>query len=174
MIMKRHLHYLSFALGLLVLSITAVAEVGLNTFEPGTPILAEDVNANFRALAEALEARQVRIDGGCEVGMAIRAINPDGTVACEVISGEVGEVGSLQRPRPSVVESLNEKRGHLTLQAGDNIAIDNAQEQTIVISTSPQLEERLATLEQRTEALEAENVAQQAQIETLMEQNVAR
>jgi hypothetical protein len=47
------------------------AEEGLKTFSPGTPIRAEDVNANFGALAaklEALEARLQHLTAGLDEG----------------------------------------------------------------------------------------------------------
>jgi hypothetical protein len=54
-----------------------------NTFVPGTPATAADVNANFSATSTAVNSKQNRVTGTCSVGQAIRAINPDGTVVCE-------------------------------------------------------------------------------------------
>jgi hypothetical protein len=70
---------LALAAGLYV-----AAGVSLIPFSPGTAIKSADVNANFSALADALDAKQERVTGACIAGSAIRAVAADGTVTCEV------------------------------------------------------------------------------------------
>ncbi len=55
-----------------------------NTFVPGTPATAADVNSNFSATSTAVNSKQNRVTGTCPSGQAIRTVNADGTVVCEV------------------------------------------------------------------------------------------
>ncbi len=63
---------------------------------PGTPIVAADVNANFSALADALAERQLRVDGECPSGSAIRVIDADGGVTCQAVTGEGETLGGVE------------------------------------------------------------------------------
>src|SRR5258708_4994365 len=54
------------------------------TFVPGTPATAADVNTNFSATSTAVNSKQNRVTGTCPSGQAIRTVNADGTVVCEV------------------------------------------------------------------------------------------
>jgi len=54
-----------------------------NTFVPGQPAVANDVNQNFSATAGAVNSKQDRVSGACPVGQAIRSVAANGTVTCE-------------------------------------------------------------------------------------------
>ena len=104
---------------LAVLSIYVAAVTLPHSFEPGTPISSAEVNANFEALRDG---KQDRVAEACTPGSAIRAIHDDGTVECEAAAEGAG------------VASLNEQTGALTLEAGSNVVLDDAQQGRIVIS----------------------------------------
>lgn len=77
-----------------------------NTFTAGTPALAEQVNANFAALQNAVNAsnsrlttaegtivsKQNRVSGACASGYAIQAINADGSVLCQPDTNSGGDI----------------------------------------------------------------------------------
>jgi hypothetical protein len=76
----------SFALSVLALTWQAVYAADLtipNTFVPGTPANASDMNTNFSATSTAVNSKQNKVTGTCPAGQAIRSVNPDGTVVCE-------------------------------------------------------------------------------------------
>ncbi len=54
-----------------------------NTFVPGTPAVAGDMNTNFSATATAVNSKQNRVNGTCPAGQAIQSVLADGTVTCE-------------------------------------------------------------------------------------------
>lgn len=54
-----------------------------NTFVPGTPATAADVNQNFSATATSVNSKQDRVSGTCPAGQAIRSVAANGTVTCE-------------------------------------------------------------------------------------------
>ena len=54
-----------------------------NTFVPGQPAVANEVNQNFSATAGAVNSKQDRVSGACPVGQAIRSVAANGTVTCE-------------------------------------------------------------------------------------------
>lgn len=54
------------------------------TFVSGTPATAADVNSNFSATSTAVNSKQNRVTGTCPSGQAVRMVNADGTVVCEV------------------------------------------------------------------------------------------
>jgi hypothetical protein len=89
--MKRILAYAVVTLTLVAAGVLVSAQLDLTTFTPNTPILAEEVNGNFEALADSLSTKQTRVTDGCVVGSAIRTINADGTVECEPSGGAGGE-----------------------------------------------------------------------------------
>jgi hypothetical protein len=79
-----------------LLSATGAASqvTDLTTFTSGTPARASEVNANFDALKTAVNdtdarvtavenSKQNRITGSCPAGMAVAAIDADGSVTCE-------------------------------------------------------------------------------------------
>jgi hypothetical protein len=107
----------TMSLSLLLLFVTAHAgEVGtLTTFTPGTPAKASEVNGNFSAVKDAVNAnhqemvstqsqvtaldsrldtaeatlasKQTQIGAGCAVGSAIRSIDANGVATCSTING---------------------------------------------------------------------------------------
>lgn len=76
--MTRLLGFLSVGCALVLGSVWVAAQTDLATFEPGTPILSSEVNANFAALDEAIAALEER--GGVE---ALNAL----TGAVELVAG---------------------------------------------------------------------------------------
>ncbi len=83
-------------IGVVIGAIGVGADAALTTFEPGTPIVAADVNANFSALADALAEHQLRVDGECPSGSAIRVIGADGGVTCQAVTGEGETLGGVE------------------------------------------------------------------------------
>jgi len=74
-----------------------------NTFVPGTPAVAGDMNTNFSATATAVNSKQNRVNGTCPAGQAIQSVLANGTVTCEtvpfgalmnVISGNNGSIAA--------------------------------------------------------------------------------
>lgn len=91
----------NIALGAVIVTsgLSALAAMDIpNVFAPGTVIKSADVNANFgslRSFANTLEAsKQNRVNGTCEPGSSIRAVNADGTVACQVAGGPAFTAGA--------------------------------------------------------------------------------
>lgn len=90
--MKRIIAYVVVSLTLAVAGIWVVAQVNLEQFKAGDVIRAEEVNANFEALNAG---KQNAISERCNEGSAIRVVNPDGTVECEVDDGGTGGGGDI-------------------------------------------------------------------------------
>ena len=65
-----------------------------NTFVPGNPAVANEVNQNFSATAAAVNSKQDRVTGACPPGQAVRSVNQNGTVVCE--TGLDARVTSLE------------------------------------------------------------------------------
>ncbi len=74
-----------------------------NTFVPGTPAVAGDINTNFSATATAVNSKQNRVNGTCPAGQAIQSVLANGTVTCEtvpfgalmnVVSGNNGSIAA--------------------------------------------------------------------------------
>jgi Chaperone of endosialidase len=122
---------LNFRYKLLVITIMAffvwavAADVPF-TFKSGDVISAEQMNQNFAVINNS---KQELITGICAAGSSIRVIAADGTVTCEVddIGSGSGDAG---------VDALNGQTGAITLQAGDNISLDDSQPGQIKISSS--------------------------------------
>jgi len=77
---------LRLAGGSLVFISTVARPVDLtipNTFVPGTPATAADVNKNFSATATSVNSKQDRVKGTCPPGQAIQTIDAIGGVTCE-------------------------------------------------------------------------------------------
>ena len=93
---------------------------------PGTPIVAADVNANFSALADAPAERQLRVDGECPSGSAIRVIDADGGVTCQAVTGEGETLGGVEsvsartptRTAVSMQQAAWSSKTRLTVSAG--------------------------------------------------------
>jgi Chaperone of endosialidase len=95
------------------------------TFKPGDLISADQMNQNFAALNNG---KQELVKGSCAAGSSIRVIAADGSVSCEV--DDIGSGGT------SGVDAINGMTGAVTLQSGDNIALDDSQPGQIRISSS--------------------------------------
>ncbi|WP_428623673.1 hypothetical protein [Sedimenticola sp.] len=103
--------HLLFALSAYALSsFTFAGEATIsNTFSSGQPALAADVNQNFTDVKTAVDdndsrittlegvvpGKQARVTGTCGAEQSINAINPDGTVTCEVDNNSGGTVTSV-------------------------------------------------------------------------------
>lgn len=101
---------LVLGIGIVIGVIGVGADPALTTFEPGTPIVAADVNANFSALADAVAERQVRVDGECPPDSAIRVVGADGDVVCQAVTGEgeaVGRIDAASRERVTVRNTVD-------------------------------------------------------------------
>jgi Chaperone of endosialidase len=125
--MKRfNLRYNLLVITVLVLFVWAVAADIPFTFKAGDLISADQMNQNFAALNNG---KQELIKGTCAAGSSIRVIATDGSVTCEVddIGTGAGDAG---------VDAINGMTGAVTLQAGDNITIDDSQQGQIKISSS--------------------------------------
>lgn len=115
---------------LLVLTAVALGVWGLAvnlpfTFKAGEIISAEQMNQTLEALNEG---KQERVGGSCAAGSSIRSIDDDGTVACEV--DDVGAGGGAG------VDAINGMTGAVTLQAGENVTIDDSTAGQIRISAA--------------------------------------
>ena len=86
-----------------------------NTFVPGTPAVAADMNTNFSATATAVNSKQNRVNGTCPAGQAIQSVLANGTVTCEtvpfgalmnVISGNNGGVAANTTGYVNVVSNF--------------------------------------------------------------------
>lgn len=56
-----------------------------NTFVPGTPAVAADINDNFSATATAINGKQKLVTGTCPGGQAIQSVLANGSVTCEAV-----------------------------------------------------------------------------------------
>lgn len=125
--MKRFsLKYKLLVLTVVTLFITALAADIPFVFKAGDVISADQMNQNFAALNNS---KQELITGTCAAGSAIRSVGADGKVECEVddIGSGAGNAG---------VDAINGMTGAVTLQAGDNITIDDSQAGQIRISAA--------------------------------------
>jgi hypothetical protein len=121
-----NLRYKLLVITVLAFFIWAIAADIPFTFKAGEVISAEQMNQNFAALNGG---KQDLVKGECAAGSAIRVIKSDGTVDCEVddIGTGAGDAG---------VDAINGKTGAVTLQAGNNITIDDSQPGQIRINSS--------------------------------------
>jgi hypothetical protein len=126
-IMKHfNLRYKLLVMTVIAFFVWAVAADIPFTFKAGDVISSEQMNQNFAALNNG---KQDLVTGTCAAGSSIRAVAADGTVTCEVddIGSGAGDAG---------VDAINGMTGAVTLQAGDNITIDDATPGQIRISSS--------------------------------------
>jgi hypothetical protein len=130
----RTLTYLLLGALLVLLGVPVLATVTLPyTFSPGTPIRSAEVNANFAALADAagrLETgKQAAITNSpCDAGQFVRGVGANGALECGV--DQVGAGGDAG------VSSLNGRTGSLSLQAGDNVAVETSAAGVITVSAA--------------------------------------
>lgn len=110
-----NLRYKLLILTIIALFVWAIAADIPFSFKAGDVISAQQVNQNFTMLNDS---KQNLIAGTCGAGSSIRTIAPDGSVTCEV--DDIGNGGN------SGVDAINSMTGAVTLQAGDNITIDDA------------------------------------------------
>jgi hypothetical protein len=124
--------YLLLGALLATLGLPVAASLNLpHTFAPGTPIRSADVNANFDALAEGIDAleagKQNAITGTpCGAGQFVRAIASDGALECGV--DQLGSAGAAG------VASLNGLTGSLAIQAGANVTVETSEDGRITVS----------------------------------------
>ena len=120
------LRYKLLVITTFALFVSALASDIPFTFKAGDLISAEQMNQNFDVLNKS---KQELVKGTCAAGSSILVIAKDGTVTCEVddIGSGTGDAG---------VDAINGKTGAVTLQAGDNITIDDSQTGQIKISSS--------------------------------------
>jgi Chaperone of endosialidase len=121
-----NLRYKLLTLTVLALFVFALAADIPFIFKAGDLISAEQMNQNFAALNSG---KQELIKGTCAAGSAIRSVGADGKVECEVddIGSGAGDAG---------VDAINGMTGAVTLQAGDNITINDKTPGQIRISAS--------------------------------------
>ncbi|NBC96009.1 MAG: hypothetical protein GVY27_06610 [Deinococcus-Thermus bacterium] len=94
--MRRVAGYVAVSLVLALAGVWVVAQIDLTSFQSGEVISSAQMNANFQELADAVVAKQERVQGTCPVGSAIREVAEDGSVVCEpVAEGGGGGAGSV-------------------------------------------------------------------------------
>lgn len=99
-----------------------------NTFVPGTPATAADVNANFSAAAAAINGKQNLVVLPCPSGSAIQGINANGTVVCQQLNffGGDGSAGNLTISANtdwSVTPPVNLNFANVTINAGQTLTV---------------------------------------------------
>ncbi|MCA9839779.1 MAG: tail fiber domain-containing protein [Trueperaceae bacterium] len=116
-------------------SIRVIAEDGKVTCETddvgtgGSSYTAgEGLNLTGTAFSVDSAEVQTRVGTACAAGSSIREIKEDGTVVCEV--DDIGSSGT------SGVDAINGQTGSVTLQAGNNITIDDSVQGQIKINSS--------------------------------------
>lgn len=87
----KKIRYISFAVVLMVAVVFSAAQVNIpNQFSADTVIVADEVNANFKALKDAVDqlvsSKQATLDKNCVAGTSIMAIAADGKVQCSSTS----------------------------------------------------------------------------------------
>lgn len=129
--MRNYLGYIIIGAALGLGGLWAIADVTLTEFEAGTTIKSAEVNANFQALNDELATKQLRVTGECEVGSAIRLINDDGTVECE-LTGTTSEEGYTKAEVDAKLTELTdllytktEVDAKLAALTGENIVDDS-------------------------------------------------
>jgi hypothetical protein len=95
------------------------------TFQAGQPIKADEVNANFQALANGKQ--NVITNSPCSEGQFLTGVEADGTLSCGI--DQIGAAGS------SGVSSLNGKTGSLAIEGGEGVSVETSDDGKIVISS---------------------------------------
>ena len=110
------------------LGISALAAGSLPfSFKAGEPIKADEVNANFQALADGKQ--NTITTNPCGDGQFVTGVNADGTLSCSI--DQIGSAGS------SGVSSLNGKTGSLAIEGGDGVTVATSEDGKVTISTDP-------------------------------------
>lgn len=114
---------------LVFLGISAVVANGFVpfSFKAGDPIKADEVNANFTALAEGKQ--NAITTSPCGDGQFVTGVNADGTLSCGI--DQIGSAGS------SGVSSLNGKTGSLAIEGGEGVTVETSEDGKVTISASP-------------------------------------
>jgi hypothetical protein len=125
---RAFLSLLSLPLFVVALSARAQTFSVPNTFVPGTPATAGDVNANFSAAAAAINGKQNLVTGSCPAGSAIQSINANGTVVCQQLSffGGDGSAGNLTIAANTswvVTPPVNLNFANVTINAGQTLTV---------------------------------------------------
>ncbi len=129
--MSKSTKYLLVAL-LSFMGISVLATTSLPfTFQAGQPIKADEVNANFAALADALNTletnKQTTITTTpCGDGQFVTGVAADGNLTCGI--DQIGSAGS------SGVSSLNGKTGSLAIEGGNGVTVETLEDGKVVIS----------------------------------------
>jgi hypothetical protein len=111
---------------LVFLGISAVVANGFVpfSFKAGDPIKADEVNANFEALANGKQNAITAIP--CGAGQFVTGVAADGNLSCGI--DQIGSAGSAG------VSSLNGKTGSLAIEGGDGITVNTSDDGKVVIS----------------------------------------
>lgn len=99
-----------------------------NTFVPGTPATAADVNANFSATATAVNSKQDRVIGTCPPGQSMQAVNQNGSVVCQPLSffggdGSAGNITISASQNWSSSPPANPNFANVTINAGQTLTV---------------------------------------------------
>jgi hypothetical protein len=109
------------------LGISALAAGSLPfSFKAGDPIKADEVNANFTALAEGKQ--NVITNSPCSDGQFVTGVDGNGKLSCGI--DQIGSAGS------SGVSSLNGKTGSLAIEGGDGVMVETSEDGKVTISTA--------------------------------------
>ncbi len=94
------------------------------TFQAGQPIKADEVNANFEALANGKQ--NVITTTPCGDGQFVTGVEADGNLSCGI--DQIGSAGS------SGVSSLNGKTGSLAIEGGNGVTVETSEDGKVTIS----------------------------------------
>jgi hypothetical protein len=112
---------------LVFLGISALAAGSVPfSFKAGEPIKADEVNANFQALAEGKQ--NTITNSPCGDGQFVTGIDGNGKLSCGV--DQIGSAGS------SGVSSLNGKTGSLAIEGGDGVTVETTEDGKVTISAA--------------------------------------
>jgi hypothetical protein len=96
------------------------------SFKAGDPIKADEVNANFTALAEGKQ--NAITNSPCSDGQFVTGVAANGNLSCGI--DQIGSAGS------SGVSSLNGKTGSLAIEGGDGVTVETSEDGKVTISSS--------------------------------------
>ena len=125
----RNLFLSSASASLILVSPLAPAQFTVpNTFVPGTPATAADVNQNFGATAAAINGKQNLVTGSCPAGSAIRGINANGTVVCQQLNffggdGGAGDLTISANTDWTTTPPVNINFANITINPGQTLTV---------------------------------------------------